>query len=279
MKMRPAVYWFVMLLSLPSAAASGDWTCRPGIKTPVRLRNDHIECASYNGRDCLWGACSGAGEITPWTAPRSLEPLICGADHMRKYGIDGYSQVDHWCRRACDVLGCGIAGKLVQVTTPPPDHILTVREKRGEDAIDDNRGSAADKYEPPPTGLAGRWIAVEEAARAGAVKIHGCFPVYDAFNFVVDHGRVSVMLEESRWGAMPPRHMLMLGGGWRGGALRLDGREEGQAIDPRELVQHWTLRWDAAREHLVGDRNGTPMRLARLIVSSPAPQQCGSPPP
>jgi hypothetical protein len=122
------------------------------------------------------------------------------------------------------------------------------------------------------------WIAVDAAARAGAVKMHSCFPVYDAFNFVVDRGTVTVILVESRWGAMPPPHTLMLDGGWRESALVLDGHEEG-GLMPHESSEHWTLRWDAAREHLVGERNGAPISLARLLVSSPPPQQCGSPPP
>lgn len=280
MKTQSAVYWLVMLLSCPAAAASGEWTCRPGIKTPVRLRDGNVECASQNGRDCLWGACSGADVVTSFTPPSLMDPLICGADHMRKYGTDGYSQADHWCRHACDALGCGITVKQTQVAAPrPSDPRSSDRDTRKEGAADDNRTADPEKYETPPTRLAGPWIAVDDAARAGAVKIQGCFPVYDAYNFVVDHGRVTVMLEESRWGAMPPPHMLMLGGGWRGGTLRLDGREEGGMVAPQELIQHWILRWDSAKEQLVGQRNGTSIRLSRLIVASPPPQQCGSPPP
>jgi hypothetical protein len=127
------------------------------------------------------------------------------------------------------------------------------------------------------------WIAVAEDAAAGPVRITGCFPVYDAFNFMVEHGRVTVTLTQSRWGAMPAPHMLSLGGGWQGNTLILEGREDGAtpifAQGAAAPVQHWTLRWDARREQLVGERDRKPIRLARLLLSSPPPNQCGSPPP
>jgi hypothetical protein len=128
----------------------------------------------------------------------------------------------------------------------------------------------------PRRALTGAWIAVAEGAPAGPVRMGGCFPVHDAFNFDVEGGRVTVTLTQSRWGAVPPPRWLALSGGWQGDTLVLDGREERVVDAPPE---HWTLRWDARRQQLVGERNGAPFRLGRLIISSPPPGRCGSPPP
>jgi len=56
---------------------------------------DNSACASYNGRDCLWGI----------TSPRQIRfdrirPLVCGADHREKWGVTGYENPRHWCNLA-----------------------------------------------------------------------------------------------------------------------------------------------------------------------------------
>lgn len=83
----------------PSAPVPGAWTCLPGITTPVRNEGGHVQCASRNGRDCLWGTC-------PALPTGTLQPLSCGADHRAKWGSDGYSVSGHWCAAACGPLGC-----------------------------------------------------------------------------------------------------------------------------------------------------------------------------
>lgn len=52
-------------------------------------------CASYNGRDCLWGIASPS-QIDL----RRVQPLVCGADHRDKYGVTGYENPRHWCNLA-----------------------------------------------------------------------------------------------------------------------------------------------------------------------------------
>jgi hypothetical protein len=46
--------------------------------------NGNPECASYNGRDCLWG--QPANQINF----NRLRPLVCGPDHRSKWGVSGY---------------------------------------------------------------------------------------------------------------------------------------------------------------------------------------------
>lgn len=91
----------------PSCAAT--WRCVPGVKTPLRMWKGDLQCATKDGRNCLWDACSGApGQPTLWTAaPATLVPLGCGADHKAKYGTTGYDTPNHWCAVGCkDVAGC-----------------------------------------------------------------------------------------------------------------------------------------------------------------------------
>jgi hypothetical protein len=48
-------------------------------------------CASYNGRDCLWGLNNNQIDFN------RVHPLICGAGHRAVYGITGYEDSRHWC--------------------------------------------------------------------------------------------------------------------------------------------------------------------------------------
>jgi hypothetical protein len=51
-------------------------------------------CASYNGRDCLWGYQLNQIDFS------RVHPLICGADHRAQWGITGYEDPNHWCNLA-----------------------------------------------------------------------------------------------------------------------------------------------------------------------------------
>lgn len=51
------------------------------------------ECASRNGKDCLWGNRNMGDAIT------DSHPLQCGARHKEKWGITGYESKEHWCYR------------------------------------------------------------------------------------------------------------------------------------------------------------------------------------
>jgi len=51
-------------------------------------------CASYNGRDCLWGVSSNQIQFN------RVQPLVCGARHRAVWGVTGYENPRHWCNLA-----------------------------------------------------------------------------------------------------------------------------------------------------------------------------------
>jgi hypothetical protein len=51
-------------------------------------------CASYNGRDCLWGQQFSQINFD------KVRPLICGDEHRAKWGVTGYENPKHWCNLA-----------------------------------------------------------------------------------------------------------------------------------------------------------------------------------
>jgi len=51
-------------------------------------------CASYNGRDCLWGQNKSQIDFS------RVRPLVCGANHRAIYGVTGYEDPKHWCNLA-----------------------------------------------------------------------------------------------------------------------------------------------------------------------------------
>jgi hypothetical protein len=90
---------FLITASMPAGAQSG-WQYRnfpapnAGWLAFRIVAGGNPECASYNGRDCLWGE-----------APNQIHfdrvlPLVCGADHRDKWGVTGYEDPKHWCNLA-----------------------------------------------------------------------------------------------------------------------------------------------------------------------------------
>jgi hypothetical protein len=51
-------------------------------------------CASYDGRNCLWGKTIGEIDFT------RVRPLVCGAGHRKLYGVTGFEDPNHWCNLA-----------------------------------------------------------------------------------------------------------------------------------------------------------------------------------
>ncbi len=51
-------------------------------------------CASYNGRDCLWGQAANQIRFN------QVRPLVCGANHRAQWGVTGYEDRRHWCNLA-----------------------------------------------------------------------------------------------------------------------------------------------------------------------------------
>jgi hypothetical protein len=58
------------------------------------MPNGNPACASYNGRDCLWGHSFSQIDF------EKVRPLTCGADHLAKWGVTGYENPRHWCSLA-----------------------------------------------------------------------------------------------------------------------------------------------------------------------------------
>jgi hypothetical protein len=82
------------------------WKCQawPGAAafTPVR-RNamGDIECASTNGRDCLYFSQTKADcERRLGSVPTETRPLTCGPNHKAQWGVTGYDVPSHWCAAA-----------------------------------------------------------------------------------------------------------------------------------------------------------------------------------
>jgi hypothetical protein len=51
-------------------------------------------CASYDGRNCLWGRAPSDIDFS------RVRPLTCGADHRAAWGVTGYEDRGHWCSLA-----------------------------------------------------------------------------------------------------------------------------------------------------------------------------------
>jgi hypothetical protein len=67
-------------------------------------------CASYDGRNCLWGKTVAEIDFA------KVRPLVCGAAHRKLYGVTGFEDPNHWCNLAR-------RERTVQkppVTPPPP---------------------------------------------------------------------------------------------------------------------------------------------------------------
>ena len=59
-----------------------------------RIIGGNPACASYNGRDCLWGQNIGQIDFS------RVRPLVCGANHRSVWGVTGYENPRHWCNLA-----------------------------------------------------------------------------------------------------------------------------------------------------------------------------------
>jgi TolB-like protein len=73
---------------------SKNWKYAQDIKLVYRLNdNGDIECASYDGKNCLWGL-----NINQISFNR-IKPLACGEHHYNVWGDTGYSNPEHWCNK------------------------------------------------------------------------------------------------------------------------------------------------------------------------------------
>ena len=78
--------------AVPAIAETGPWETRSfpapnGGSLVYRIVNGNPECASYDGRNCLWGQAMNTIRFG------DVRPLVCGADHRAKWGVTGYSSL------------------------------------------------------------------------------------------------------------------------------------------------------------------------------------------
>jgi hypothetical protein len=100
----------------PQQAPSA-WTCIPGLPSgfetiAVRLSSTGVpECASADSRKCsrapvgtscgAWVAQLNAAAADA-VSGAAAQPLRCGEDHQRAWGITGFDTPGHWCNLASD---------------------------------------------------------------------------------------------------------------------------------------------------------------------------------
>src|SRR5215813_9822490 len=88
------------LIAAHAPAAAAGWQSRNfpapngGLLVYYITSAGNPACASYNGRDCLWGQTSSQINFD------KVRPLICGEDHHSKWGVTGYDNPRHWCSLA-----------------------------------------------------------------------------------------------------------------------------------------------------------------------------------
>ena len=83
---------------VPEPASSiTEWACIGDFTSPLRYINNNVECLSYDNKNCRWKSCP---KIPPVSDMSKQKPLACGEMHKAKYGMDGYSDPNHWCSKA-----------------------------------------------------------------------------------------------------------------------------------------------------------------------------------
>lgn len=66
----------------------------------VRLFNGDVQCASFDGRNCVTSHVISLDGVNGSPLLYSANALTCGAQHQRVWGTDGYSVRGHWCAKA-----------------------------------------------------------------------------------------------------------------------------------------------------------------------------------
>jgi hypothetical protein len=92
----------VLIVNVPANAVSLDpdrYRCRyfpppNGGDVCFTIDSGNPACASYNGRDCLWGVSKDQIDFS------KLHPLVCGGNHLKAYGVTGFEDPKHWCSLA-----------------------------------------------------------------------------------------------------------------------------------------------------------------------------------
>lgn len=83
----------------PRPAAGAGWKAANfpapnGGVVAYRIMGGNPACASYDGRNCLWGLTVSQIDFN------RVHPLVCGANHRAQWGVTGYEDRRHWCNLA-----------------------------------------------------------------------------------------------------------------------------------------------------------------------------------
>jgi hypothetical protein len=78
----------------PGGLAVGKLPAPNGGVVAYRIMGGNPACASYDGRNCLWGLKVSQIELD------RVRPLVCGANHRAAWGVTGYEGRRHWCNLA-----------------------------------------------------------------------------------------------------------------------------------------------------------------------------------
>ena len=89
----------VLIGASVSAVAQQGWQPRNfpppnGGLLVFRIIGGNPACASYDGRNCLWGQNINQIDFS------KVRPLVCGANHRAAWGVTGYEDPKHWCNLA-----------------------------------------------------------------------------------------------------------------------------------------------------------------------------------
>lgn len=144
-----------------------------------------------------------------------------------------------------------------------------------------------------PDDLSGRWIAVYPGTEPEPGPIHRTDPCYGGIRFLVlqqkdDRVEARLYNQDPASGAERRSHTLLseeTEGTIRGRHLKLSGEHvvTTEYVDQPEISRDrqpvsYDLELDAKTLHLVGTRDGKPIRLAPLALE-PLEGDCGDPPP
>ena len=96
---RVAVALGVLVAGNVLAVAQTGWQSRNfpppnGGVLVFRIEGSNPACASYDGRNCLWGEHANQIDFS------RVRPLVCGSNHHAVWGVTGYENPNHWCSLA-----------------------------------------------------------------------------------------------------------------------------------------------------------------------------------
>ncbi len=122
--------WAPSILAGPGQA-SVDWLewRWSGVVVALRLNNNQVQCASYDGISCLWGQKISDLDLT------KIKPLTCGEDDRRILRTDSYSNPGHWCSKALSDFEMAMRASTIPNSDEPDKDNTSWIELQGKSGI------------------------------------------------------------------------------------------------------------------------------------------------